>query len=189
MRRIGAVVAATLLIVLFAGTALATGPTRLVNSFVGNFDMVDSNGHVVGHVVASFKEPSNGRLVPGSVDVTWADYDPANPPFRFMDFQGASVRESHAQLISAWFNQDLGTEWAGDATNAGVSGYLCEYAGPWNAECRPFYVIFSTRTVGPSRGVVWGIGTQDASDPNAPQVELFVGPGAFALNYAGPTGS
>jgi hypothetical protein len=189
MRRVVALLAALALTASLVSASAAAGPTSRVNSFVGNFDLVDLNGNLVGRVVATFGEPSASHLVPGSLDVTWAWYDPEGPaPFPFMDLDWPPVRESHAQLLGSWFMAESGTE-AGDIVIAGASGYLCDYTAPWNAGCRPFWVQFQTHTVGPAHYVLWGLGTQDAGDPNSVTAEFLAEGGAFVLTYSGPTGS
>lgn len=189
MRRMVALLGAMVLVASLASSSLAVGPPSRVNRFVGEFDMVDAEGTVVGHVAANFGEPSDTALVPGRIDVTWEWYDPADPaPFPFMDLDWPPVRESHAQLLASWFMDEPGTE-AGDVTIAGASGYLCDYTAPWNAGCRPFWVQFQTHTIGPARYVLWGLGTGDAGDPNSITAEFWAGNGAFVLTYAGPTGS
>ncbi len=190
MRRVLAIFGAAALVLSVVSSSAAAGPTSRVNHFVGDFDMLDWQGNVVATVVADFTEPGQTRLVPGRVDVYWRWYDPASQPFAFpfMPLDWPPVRESHGQLLGSWFMQDQSPD-AGVVTIAGASGYLCDYTGPWNAGCRLFYVMFQTHTVGTPHYVLWGIGTSDAGDPNGIQADFQAGAGAFALTYAGPTGS
>jgi hypothetical protein len=187
MRRFVALLSAGVLVVsLAASSAAAAPPVARVNHFVGNFDMLsEQTGNYVGHIVASFTEPTPERLVPGTLDVYWAPYDPSSPPFPyFMDLSFAPVRESHAQLLSAGFNVYDDAIW-GHVVSAGADGYLCDYTAPWNSGCRYFSVIFQTTTLGPARVANWSPG--DGANPD--RFVLVAGKGAFDLTYAGPTGS
>ncbi len=185
MRRLLALLGAAALVASLAGSSVAAAPVAKVNHFVGNFDMLDDSGNVVGHIVANFKEPTYQQMVPGTLDVYWAPYDPASPPFPyFMDLEYPPVRESHAQLLSSGFNTYDDDIW-GHVISAGVEGYLCDYTAPWNSGCRYFSVIFQTTTLGPARVTNWSPG--DGADPN--RFTLNVGKGAWDLTYAGPTGS
>jgi hypothetical protein len=145
MRRMFALLVAVLLVASLAGSSVAAAPQHArVNHFVGNFDLLDAGGKVVGHVVADFQEPTDQRLAPGSLDIYWNWYDPENPPssFPFMALDWPPVRESHAQLLGAWFyEQDLPAPFIHKFA-AGTSGYLCDYTAPSNADCRPFSVEF-----------------------------------------------
>jgi hypothetical protein len=185
MRRFVALLAAaTLVATLAASSVVAAPPVAKVNHFVGNFDMLDASGHVVGHVVANFKEPTLAEMVPGTLDVYWAPYDPEHPPFPyFMDLRYPPVKESHAQLLSAWFDTYDDDIW-GHVISAGTDGYLCDYTAPWNSGCRYFSVLFQLTTLGPARVSNWSPG--DGADPDRFTFE--VGRGAFDLTYAGPTG-
>jgi hypothetical protein len=191
MRRFVALLSAVVLVASLASASLAAGPTERVNRFAGNFDMLDEQtGNYVGRIVVSFTEPTPQKLVPGTLDVYWAPYNPSDPPFPyFMDLSLPGlplppVKESHAQLLSAWFDEYDDATW-GHVVSAGADGYLCDYAAPWNSGCRYFSVIFQTTTLGPARVANWSPG--DGADPD--RFVLVVGKGAFALTYAGPTGS
>lgn len=177
MRRTFAVVSAAALIVVLAGSVLATGPHSQVNRFVGNFDLLDPDGRVVGHVVANFTEPSDKDLVPGTLDVTWAPYDSADPPFPFLDLDWPPVRESHAQLIGTSFGPEPGY-----ALIAGAGGYLCDYTAPWNGGCREFAVHFDIPFDGSGYVSWWSV---DGAD----EVMFGKGQGSFVITYSGPTDS
>lgn len=185
MRRFASLLAAGALLVTLTSTGLAASrPVSRVNHFVGNFEMLDESGTVVGIVVADFREPTAARMVPGTLHVLWAPYDPSSPPFPyFVDLAGSPVRESHAQLLGSWFGTYDDEVW-GHVVTAGVDGYLCDYAGPWNAGCRYFSVLMQTTTLGPSRVVNWSPG--DGADPD--RFTFTVGRGSFDLTFAGPTG-
>jgi hypothetical protein len=184
MRRLLAPLGAVVLVASLAGSSVAAAPVAKVDHFVGNFDMLDDSGHVVGHIVVNFKEPTSSRMVPGTLDVYWEPYDAGTPPFPYFMALGAPVRESHAQLISAWFDTYDDDTW-GHVVTGGTDGYLCDYAGPWSGGCRYFSVLFQTTTLGPERVSNWSLG--DGADPN--RFTFDVGTGAFVLTYAGPTGS
>jgi hypothetical protein len=185
MRRFLALISALVLVAALAGSSLAAAPVAKVNHFVGNFDMLaqDGSGRVVGHVVAKFKEPSYSQMVPGTLDVYWAPYDVASPPFPFMTtLLWPPVKESHAQLLESGFDTVYNP--AGfHVVNAGTHGYLCDYTAPWNAGCRQFWVIFVqiVEKTGPNVAM-WSVD----------QVNWYffdVGKGAFDITFAGDTGS
>ena len=89
------------------------------------------------------------------------------------------VRESHALLTGAYFGVEPGY-----ATLAGTSGALCDYSAPWNAGCRMFGVHFDIPLDGSTNVVWWSVPEGSGSE-----VMFLVGPGAFVLTSAGPTGS
>lgn len=186
MRRLLALIAAAVLVASLAGSSAAAGPTQRVNHVVADFTMLDDQGNAVGTVVANFSEPSQSRVVPGTVDVYWAPYDVANPPFPFMALDWPPVRESHAQLLASGFNTEDGPQ--GHVTVGGAQGYLCDYTAPWNAGCRPFWVQFRVYADG-SRIVSWGAALDVTGNPNDTGAWFAVGPGSFVLTFAGPTGS
>ena len=180
MRRILALIAAAMLVASLAATAVASGPPALVNRFVGDFDLV-SSGTVVGHVVVSFQQNTDRQLVPGSLDIYWNAYDPANPPtaFPFVPSDGAAIRESHAQLYQSWFYQAPNGPYT--ATHAGTNGYLCDYTAESHGDCRGFAVVFA-ELGDPARPtwVGWSFGAdKDFYDYGS------VGRGSFVLTYAG----
>ena len=176
-----------------SASAAAEGPTSRVNSFVGNFDLVDWDLQTpVARVVANVREATDARLVPGSVDIYWAEGSPfwawSDSPY-YTD--GRVPRQSHAQLFKAQFTES--TYDGAAATEVFVSGYICHYWGPppgdwgvFDAACQPFVIDF-----------------QDISDPFTPHRVGFSLPGdwgccggpwfpaakdgAFVLTYAGPT--
>lgn len=176
MRRMGSVVAAVAVVIAFAGSSLAAAPVT-ADRFVGNFVMVDADGTAVGRVVANFTVPTEGKIVPGTVDVYWAP-DTSFPFPQTLPYPPA--KESHAQLFSGFFGPDAG------GIVAGTEGYLCDYSAPWNAECRNFSVIFVERPDG-HNVVAWAF--REPGD-NAPFDYTFwynVGGGSFVLNYVGGT--
>ena len=187
MRRFVALFAVLVLVAGLSASSVtaATRPAR-VNHVVGNFDMLDSTGSPVGHIVVNFGEPTQKQVVPGTLDVHWMPYDTGNPPFPFMALDWPPVRESHAQLLAAWFNPEDGP--AGHVIVGGASGFLCDYTAPWNAGCRPFWVQFRVYADG-SRIVSWGAALDVTGQPNDHIVDFKVGRGAFVLTYVGPTGS
>jgi hypothetical protein len=100
-----------------------------VNHSVGNFDMTDSNGTVIGHVHADFKEPTDSRMVPGTLDIIWAPYDVANPPFPFTALDWPPVKESRVQRLAGSFGNEADPN-LGPGITAYTSGYLCDYTAP-----------------------------------------------------------
>jgi hypothetical protein len=190
MRRIVALLAAVVLVAsLSVSSVAAGGPPAQVNRVVGNFDMVDEQGNLVGHVVVNFQEPTTRQLVPGTLDVYWAPgAAQASPPFPFMALDWPPVKESHAQLLGSWFGDEI-VPGFGHMISGGASGYLCDYTAPWNAGCRDFSVVFQDFD---RRGVQDVIGW--AVNPSSPGLYDYtywykIGRGAFVVTYAGPTGS
>jgi len=183
MRRLVALLSAVVLVASLASVSLAAGPTERVNRFVGNFDMLaqDGSGRVVGHVVANFTEPSDSKMVPGTLDVYWAPYE-GNPPFPFMTLDYPPIKESHAQLLGSHFDTKYNP--AGfHVINAGTDGYLCDYTAPWNAGCRQFWVLFVHVVEKTAPNVaMWSVD----------QVTWYffdIGKGAFDVTFAGDTGN
>lgn len=186
MRRLLAIGTALALTAALASTSLAVGPAR-VNRVVGNFTLVDYDGLTVGRVVVDFTEPTLAKPVPGSLDVTWAPYDPAGPaPFPFMALDWPPVEESHAQLLGSWFGREEGPD--GISTVGGADGWLCDYTGPWNAGCRPFSVQFRHEADG-SVVVSWFVATEPTGNPLDHPVWYRIGTGTFVLAFARQTGS
>jgi hypothetical protein len=184
MRRFLALISAFVLVAALAGSSLAAAPTAKVNHFVGNFDMLaqDGSGRLVGHVVANFTEPSYSQMVPGTLDVYWAPYDVASPPFPFMTLEYPPIKESHAQLLESSF--DIRSNPAGfHVINAGAHGYLCDYTAPWHAGCRPFWVIFVQVVEKTAPNVaMWSVDQVKWSF-------FDIGKGAFDTTFTGDTGS
>jgi hypothetical protein len=142
MRRFVALLSAGVLVVSFAGSSLAAGPVIKVDRVVGQFDMADNAGTLLGHVSVDFTMPSAAKLVPGKLDITWAPSAVnAYPAFPFMPLGGAPVKESHAQLLASWFGDET-VPIQGHVTTGEASGYLCDYAAPWDSGCRYFEVVF-----------------------------------------------
>lgn len=178
MRRIAAVLAALVLLVALSTVTIAAGPIARVNRFVGDFDMLDHDtGQYVAHVVVNFTQPTDAKLVPGTLDIYWAP-DLSSDEFLFMDL-GAPVKESHAQLFTAYFGVEPGY-----ATVAAAEGYLCDYAGLANAGCRTFGVHFDDVFAEGQPNAAWWVVPVGWDNP---QVWFVVGKGGFALTYAGPT--
>ena len=196
MRRLVALLSALVLTASLASASVAAGPTSQVNSFVGNFNLIDWDGQTpIARVVANIGEATDTKLVPGMLDIYWADGSPFwtwEDSAYFSD--GRVPRESHGQLFKAQFTES--TYDGMPATEVFVSGYLCHYWGPpssdwgvFDAACQPFVVdfqVFSGDPVNPNR--------MGFSLPGAPGWGCCEGPwfpaaktGAFVLTYAGPT--
>lgn len=192
MHRFLALVAAFILSASLASAGVAADPpTSRVNAFVGNFDLVDWDMQTpVAHVVASVREATESRLVPGTVDITWAEGSPFWGDWSPYYANGRVPRQSHAQLFKAQFTES--TYGSATATEVFVSGYLCHYFGPppsewgsFDATCAPFVISFQV--------------IDDAYTPHRVGFSLpgdfgcCDGPwypattGAFSLTYAGPT--
>jgi hypothetical protein len=136
MRRIAVLLVSAVLAVTAAAPIAAAGPAQggPNSGFVGAFDVVgafdESRGgdpaHVLsghGHVVARLAEPTDQRLVAGSLD--------------FYGDAGASLREVHAQFAMAEFST------TSDGTTVALGkGVECRYTGPNEATCRQVWVQF-----------------------------------------------
>jgi len=176
MRRTVALLAAIALAASLTSPGLAA-PTPAAgqqNSFVGSFDLVEQGTpNVVGHVVASFREPTRARLVPGTVDIYWTAGDPRS---------GLAARESHAQILEAWF-------WNGTDPKpyqmARVIGTLCDYTTPQNGACDPFAMVFA-KFPGATPATMVGF-SESGSTECCGGLWYEVGKGGFVLNYVGPT--
>jgi len=88
------------------------------------------------------------------------------------------VDESHDQLVAAWFGPgdpvDTGPEF-------GISGYICDYSAPWNANCHDFSVVYEK-----AAGLVGFADTRGSSDYEWD--EWFrIGKGSIVLHYYAPT--
>jgi hypothetical protein len=180
MRRFVALFVSAVLVLSLAVSGATAAPKR-ENSFHGSFDITDWDGTVVGHVKADFREPTESRVVPGTLDVTWV----SGARFPFVQ-QPYEVDESHAQLVAAWFGTgDLGDtfrEW-------GVSGYVCDYSAPWNANCHDFSMVFQKDVNVEYKGNVGFADTMKPANQGYDYDEWFpVGKGSFVLHYVGPTG-
>ncbi len=174
MRRLVAVFAAVVLIASLAASAVAAGPTYRVNRMVGNFDILDWDGSLVGHIVVDYTEPSAQKWVPGSLDVNWvpgARFPYQQPPY--------GAKQSHTVLTGGSFGEDpigvIGTS---------ATGSMCDFGWAWNATCHDFAVVIQVNPGGDGRNLI------GFSTPSWETTEFYVvGPGAFALTYVGPTGS
>jgi hypothetical protein len=187
MRRLVATLSAVILVMSAASSSVAAPPvTSHVNHFVGNFDLLNWSGTVVGHIVVDIHEPTESRLVSGTLDVYWNSYDPAQPPssFPFVNLGGAPIRESHAQLAGGWFYDETLSEPWGYSRTAGTSGYLCDYAEPAVMGCRPFSVVFSqSSNPDEPRWVGW----QFVANADFHGLDMTPGKGAWALSYTRDT--
>jgi hypothetical protein len=133
MRAVLAFLAGVCLVASVASVSLAAAPPN-ANRFVGQFDIVDWDlTSVIGHVDANFSEPTSSRLVPGTIDITWAE--------------GSRFRETHAQLVDADFGE---MTWEDPFSPTGTfhaiyalaTGYRCDYTGMREATCEPFAMMF-----------------------------------------------
>ena len=179
MRKVLSVLAAVVLVGTVASSSLAAAPPT-VNRFVGQFDMVDFDmTTIVGHVAVNVTEATEGRLVPGTLDITWAP--------------GNEVRESHAQLVSAEFGE---MSWEDDFSPTGtfhaiyamVQGDMCNYRGPGDASCEPFAMMFQQITdfVGPTANKV-GFSAAGSMECCGGSWYPAAKTGAWALTYMRPT--
>ena len=182
MRRLVAIGSALVLVAVLAGTSVAAPPTYRVNHVVGNFDLLDWNGSVVGHVVVNYGEPSYEKIIPGTLDVTWLPnvrFPYEEPPFGAM--------ESHTVLAAGFF----GEEWTGpDQTghkfiSSGATGSMCDFGAPWNYFCHDFGFVIELNPFGDGRNLV-GFGSSNWVSP--PTQFYVIGSGAFHVTYVGPTG-
>lgn len=176
MRRFAALLAALMLIASLASASVAAGPAVRVNRMVGNFDFLDWDGSVVGHVVVNYAEPNGTKWVPGSLDVTWepgARFPYPQPPY--------GAKQSSTLLTAAWFGPN--TTVAG-GVETGATGSMCDFGAPWNATCHDFTVVIEKFRDGHNL-IAFGVPDWE----NNPAEWYPIGEGAFALTYAGPTGS
>jgi hypothetical protein len=186
MRRFVALLSAGILVVSLAGSSLAAGPVVKVDRVVGQFDMADNAGTLLGHVSVNFTNPSAAKLVPGTLDITWAPSAVnADPAFPFMVLRWPPVKESHAQLLASWFGDEMVPN-QGRMTSGGASGYLCDYTAPWNSGCREFQVVFQHYDNPAWRDVTgWAVTkTNDLWDFGGWYHAVN---GKFVVTYAGPT--
>jgi hypothetical protein len=183
MRRFVALFVSVVLVLSLAVSGATAAPKR-ENSFNGNFDVLDWDGTVVGHVTTSFREPTAQQVVPGTLDVTWV----AGARFPF-EQQPYGVDESHAQLVAAWFGHGNDPRTGATFKEWGVSGYICDYSAPWNAVCHDFSVVFQKDVNAKGNDLIGFADTMDPVNPWYDYDEWFqVGKGGFALHYVGPTG-
>jgi hypothetical protein len=187
MRRAMSLVAAAMLVASVASSSLAAAPPN-ANRFVGDFDIVDFDlTTVIGHVHAKFSEPTEGKLVPGTIDIYWA---------------GGQVRETHMQLVDTdfgeqeWQDPYSPTGWF-QATYAQAVGSRCDYRGVRDASCEPFAMIFQQITepavsseTGPWRdpsGNKVGFSVSGSQDCCGGDWYVAAMKGAWALTYVNPT--
>ena len=171
MRRFLALLSAGVLVAgLPASSVAAAGQSEKPNGFAGDFDMVAGDGTVVAHVVANLKEPTDKQLVPGTVDIYWAAGD---------------VRESHAQIVRAYFWPLADEPTEGSQIGTFAYGSLCDYIGPQAGSCQPFAMVFVDTVAKAFRNHVgFSVpGTSDCCDG----AWYDVGRGDFALKYSHPT--
>lgn len=126
-RRSLAVLAALALVATAATSSLAA---QSKNHFSGDFDLVNGEGVVVGHVTAQLFDATESRLVPGS-------YDFAGAP-------GNYIRESHSQLgvVQWWYDANHPEPGLGGSNVAFAEGVECMYYGPGESFCHAFAVQF-----------------------------------------------
>jgi hypothetical protein len=171
MRRFLALLSAGVLVASLAASSVAAAAQHgKPNSFSGDFDMIAWDGTVVANVVANLKEPTDGQLVPGTVDIYWASGD---------------VRESHAQVVKAYFWTLTNDPVEGRQIGALVYGSLCDYLGPQAGSCRPFAMVFVDTVRGNFRNHVGFSLPGSTVCCDGPWYD--VGRGDFVLNYTGPT--
>ncbi|MEI7744692.1 MAG: hypothetical protein WCK58_13205 [Chloroflexota bacterium] len=176
MRRILATLSVLALMLSLAGAGMTSAHEReRVNHFEGSFELLDWDGTLIGRVRTSFGEPTDRQVVPGTFDVTWVA---GAPRFPFTQHE-YGVDESHAQLVAGYFGPNDGALGVG----AGASGFICDYAAPWNANCHGFSVSLQRNVDGKGTNLVGFEGGDGNYD------EWFVvGRGTFSLTYVGPTG-
>ena len=182
MRRLVAFGSALVLVAVLAGSSVAAPPTYRVNHVVGNFDFLDRDGSVVGHVVVNYGEPTYAQVVPGSLDVTWL------PNVRFpYDEPPYGAKESHTVLGAGFFGPDsTGPGQTGhEFIESGATGSMCDFGAPWNYLCHDFGFVVQLNPFGDGRNFVGFSGSEWVSPPTQFYV---VGPGAFQVTYVGPTG-
>ncbi len=155
-----------------ASTARATTAT---SSFTGNFDLLDygSPPRRVGHVAAQLRVPTFDRLVPGSLDISWAP----NIADTGLGWPPQGVRESHARILSTWFSPG-----ADGFTHARAEGILCDYLGPQNASCHGFQMDFAAND-NPTLPDEVGFGPAETCCTGP---FYLAGKGAFELAYVAP---
>ena len=174
MRRFLALLAALVLTASLASASVAAGPESRVNRMVGNFDFLDWDGSVAGHVVVNYTQSSDGRWVPGTLDVTWV------PDARFPYSQPPSgAKQSHTVLIAAWFGPNATVD---GVVETGTTGSMCDFGAPGNATCHDFTVVIEEYGDG-NNLIAFGFPDWE----NSPAEWYPIGAGAFALTYAGPT--
>jgi hypothetical protein len=171
MRRMLALGAALLLVTSLAPLGAAAGPPT-ANRMVGNFEILEGDGSLVGHIVVNYTVPNDRHWVPGTLDVTWepgARFPYAQPPY--------GARQSHTVLAAAWFGPG-----DGDWIETGVTGAMCDFGAPWNATCHEFMMVIQDYPAGIPDLIAFGPpGWEDAQ-------WYLAGDGAFALTYVAPTG-
>jgi hypothetical protein len=144
MRRIAVLLVSAMLAVTAAAPIAAAGPAQggPHSGFVGDFNVVGAfapeyggdPAHILigrGRVVARLAEPTDQRLVAGSLD--------------FYGAAGASLREAHVQFAMAWFSTP------DNLTVALGEGVECRYTGPNEAACRQVRVQFIEEPGKPSQ--------------------------------------
>ena len=176
MRRMVALLAALVLTATLASAGSAAGPTSRVNHLVANFDILDWDGSVVGHLVADYKEPTADRFVPGRLDVAWVGG--ARLPY---GLPAEGIAESHTLLVWAGFGP--GTP---GPVETGTNGTMCDYVAAGTATCHEFQVMFEQNYDGLGTNLV-GFGVPDWE--NNPAEWYKIGRGSFVITYAGPTGN
>jgi len=182
MRRLVALVSAAVLVATLAGSSVAAAPSYRVNHVVGNFDVLDWDGSVVGHVVVNYGEPTYERVVPGTLDVTWA----LDARFPYPQPQ-YGAKESHTILAAAWFGSDptRPEQTGNEFIETGADGSMCDFGAPWNYLCHDFGFVIQLNPFGDGKNLV-AFGRMDWK--NNPAEWYVIGEGAFHVTYTGPTG-
>ena len=182
MHRLVAFGSALVLVAALAGSSVAAQPTYRANHVIGNFDFLDWDGSVVGHVVVNYGEPTYGQVIPGTMDVTWLTnvrFPYAEPPY--------GAKESHTVLGAGSF----GPGWTGPGENghefivSSATGSMCDFGAPWNYVCHDFGFVIEINPLGDGKNLV---GFSSADWASLPTQFYVVGPGALHLTYVGPTG-
>ena len=127
MRRIAVLLVSVALAATVTSPIAAAGPAQggPDSGFVGAFEVSqggDPAHAVIGRVVARLAEPTDQRLVAGSLD--------------FYGVPGGSLREAHAQFARAEFSTPDGF------TVALGEGVECSYTAPNEAYCRTVQLQF-----------------------------------------------
>lgn len=158
---------------LSGGMSAPTSRTAAESSFVGDFDLLDygSPPRRVAHVTARFGVPSVQKLVPGTLDISWAP----NLEDTGLGWPPVGIRESHAKLVRTWFSPG-----SDGFTHARVQGVLCDYLGPQVASCHPFQMDFAAND-DPTLPDEVGFGPYETCCPGPYYI---AGKGAFKLDYA-----
>ena len=184
MRRILALIAAFVVAASLTAASVSAAPAGRTNNFYGAFAILDWDHSPVGYLVTQYREPTDRHVVPGTFDITWV------PGARFpFEQQPYTVDESHAQLVAAWFGPGTPAPGGKPFTETGISGYICDYSAPWNANCHDFSVAIQKDVDAHGTDMIGFAGPRDSSGVYDYNQWYIVGRGVFALTYVGPTGA